>query len=528
MECTICYRVDSKLTPIDAKLVAQHRLCDRCLSDLFTKDFEQGLSSDSDDSTSNFEIKSNFNLADELHLEHESYHEYDDDVSIKSESGVLLIDKDANTLEEDVKPATISKKAIPKDKLKEKCALCDERTTNRRSLAAHMRRSHPEEKVNRCHICRLFFKGVEQFEEHIRSEHAGFSHICVVCLEGYGRGEKLEHEKSCIGRLLFECIECREQFVSKEGLMKHLDSHQILEDLKESSYQEMRALQRIHTCVLCDDHQGYEENAYWNHVHRDHDGRHLRCPDCGKTFRNRKHMVVHTGVQCKVGAKAREKAAKMQKLVQSRCQYCSKSFRNRTLLQNHVAKIHKAKPVVCDICGLSLANRNQMRYHRIKSHTEPAEKCPHCPKQFHLATDLRQHLTTHDVIGKFICEECGRVFKRKVGLELHIKSHLKDAGQPNRRMIPGTSGKYACELCDRRFKHNYVLLTHMKIHDPDRVLEKKYDCKECDRKFATSAGLYYHMKGKYVHQKMTCPVCSAVVKGKERYEDHLAVHSEQR
>lgn len=246
MKCTVCFRVDSNLTPvsysntafrirtkfrrllytsqIDAELVVQHSLCDRCLSDLFTRDFERDLSSDSDDSSSELEIKGDFKLEDEFHLEHDSHHEYDDHTSVKSESSALHIDEDATTLEE---PALISKKAIPKDKLKEKCTLCDEWATNRRSLAVHMRRCHPREKVNRCHICRLFFKGVEQFEEHIRSEHAGFSHICVVCLEGYDRGEKLEHEKICMGRLLFECFKCREQFVSNEGLMKHLDSHQV-------------------------------------------------------------------------------------------------------------------------------------------------------------------------------------------------------------------------------------------------------------------------------------------------------------
>ncbi|EAT42941.1 AAEL005584-PA [Aedes aegypti] len=529
MHCTICYETDEKLTAIEVDLTTQHHLCNRCLTDLFTAEFE----SDSEDSDINFEIKHDPTLENELHEDQELIEgdeSFDDDISIKSESLALPdgtysnsnVTQDDTSALLDEKPSVISLES-----LKVECSFCGERSVNRKTLADHMRACHPEEKVNRCLICRLFFRGVQQYEEHIRDDHGGFSQRCDICLEGYVRDEQWKHRTNCLGRLVFECVECEERFISREGFEKHVSNHQNSEDRKRSTYKERRIHEHVFTCALCEDDKTYEENIYWNHVHEIHDGHHLRCPHCAKTFRNRKHLIVHTGSRCKVSATARQKSAEINEHEPSKCDLCSKTFRNRALLKNHVAKIHKAKAAVCDLCGLSFANRAQMRYHQKKSHTEPAEKCPHCTKRFHLAADLRQHLTTHEMTGKFVCEECGRVFKRKVGLELHVKSHQRNNGQLNQRMVPGSTGRHACELCDRRFKHNYILVAHMKTHDPDRVLEKKFACKECDKKFATSAGLYCHLKGKYVHQKMTCPVCNAIIKGKERYAVHLAAHSDQ-
>ncbi|KXJ76489.1 hypothetical protein RP20_CCG009605 [Aedes albopictus] len=529
MKCTVCFGTALKLTPIEAELAAQHHLCNRCLSDLFTADLE----TDSEDSDSNFEIK------DDPTVEYESDGQYsndcdepfDDSISIKFEPVEDHIDSDGNPNGDQEEPLDVQlrvkplrkrkPRVTPLEKLKVKCSYCDELSVNRKTLAEHIRECHPDEKVHRCLICLSFFKGIQQYEEHIRDVHAGCTERCNICLEGYVRKDKWKHTNTCLGRLLFGCTACDERYVSQNGFQKHVKSH-LSNDGKKATHQETRTQEQVFTCTLCEDDKVYEENSYWNHVHVIHDGHHLRCPDCGKTFSNRKHMIIHTGSRCKVGAKARENYAKAKtEYAPSKCELCSKTYRNQRLLQTHVAKVHKVKPVVCDLCGISFANATPLRYHKIKSHTEPAEKCPQCPKRFHLAWDLRQHLATHETAGKFVCEECGRMFKRKPALELHVKSHQ------NRRSIPGTTGKHACELCDRRFKHNFLLVAHRKVHDPDRVLEKKFACKVCDKKFASYAGLYCHMKGKYVHQKRSCPVCNVVIKGKDRYAEHLVGHSGQ-
>ncbi|XP_055626428.1 zinc finger protein 585B-like isoform X2 [Toxorhynchites rutilus septentrionalis] len=407
-KCTICHRISPDLTPIAISWVPEHQLCARCLFDLLAREYGSDLSSSSDldsdcsarDSISATALDDGNGFPDlertEINIEPEILIENqlsDVDNDRTNECGIELSSKDMRR-----------GKTASRVNLKLQCTFCNEKVANRRSLARHMRKLHPEEKINRCHICHLFFKGVESLEKHIRDDHNGFAHMCTICMEGFGEGEKDEHEKSCLGRLMFTCSFCEERYTSKAVIWKHLDSHETNETDKDSSYKEMRSFQKIYCCALCDDGRGYEENPYWNHIHHKHDGRHLRCSDCGKTFRTRKHMVVHTGVQCKVGLKAREKAARLHQQIESFCQFCSKSFRNRTLLQNHVAKIHKAKPIVCDVCGLSLANRNQMRYHKTKAHTEPTEQCPHCPKIFHLITDLRQHLTTHETIVQ--CRYC--------------------------------------------------------------------------------------------------------------------------
>ncbi|XP_062564831.1 zinc finger protein 275-like isoform X2 [Armigeres subalbatus] len=534
MNCTICYESDEKLTLIEADLAEEHRLCKRCLNDLFTAELGNDPSGDSDDSKAHIVIKCDPTLENEtqedlpISIKREEEYLSEDNVSIKSEPGEFQFVSEVNSSEEDQPAANPEPKPEPLEKGKLKCSFCDERCNNRRAMAAHMDICHPEEKINRCRICLLFFKGAKQFDQHVQDEHDGFTHSCGICMEGYERGKKQEHEKMCLGRLIFECVVCNERYVSKDGLEKHLDCHQTAADRESPSEfnRELRSFEKIYTCTLCEDDKSYQENLYWNHIHEAHDGRHLQCPDCGKTFRNRKHLLVHAGLQCKVSTKALRNAAKVNKPEPSKCTECSKSFRTRTLLLSHIAKLHKVKSVVCHLCGLCLPNKYLFRYHRLKFHTEASIKCPKCPKQFHLAGDLKQHLVTHDTTGKLVCEECGRLFKRKLGLDLHMKTHQKSSGRAKRKEVPDTSGKHVCEVCDRRFKHNYLLVAHAKTHDPDRHLHKTIPCTLCDKKFETSAGLYYHMKGKYVHQRMTCSVCNVVIKGKEKYAKHLATHTE--
>ncbi|XP_055531061.1 zinc finger protein 737-like [Wyeomyia smithii] len=518
-KCTICYQGASNLTPIECG--TNHELCDRCLLDLLTRDLDSDVAdctSDIKESILETRVKKEPTELDYgSENDDDSGHHHADDFDTEFSAGPSKVELIEPEPEET--PVKVSQERLPFG-----CRYCGERAATRKRLGRHIAAKHPKEKLHRCHICIKFFKGGANFKEHLRSVHEGFTRACEFCLEGYQQGEITAHRQICKGRLLFKCTICELGFVLKESLWKHLDGHEVPDESKDISYQETRIKKKLFTCVLCDNGLAFEEKSYLKHVHHDHGGYYLKCQDCGKTFRDRSHLAVHTREHCKVGEKARKYTAEHREPAkEAECQQCSKRFPSAARLYSHITRIHKALPVVCDICGHSSLNRNRLQYHKIKAHTEPTEKCPQCPKVFHLVGDLKQHLITHETEGEFVCAECGEMFKRKLGLDVHTRSHQQNPNSGRRGKRGDGSGSFRCDSCDRSFKHNYLLVAHKETHNPER---QQFSCEECGKKFATKAGVYYHTKQKFVHQQMACTVCNVLVKGRERYAEHLLLHSQ--
>ncbi|XP_053683188.1 zinc finger protein 845-like [Sabethes cyaneus] len=515
-KCTICDQNAFKVTPIECN--TDHKLCDRCLLDLLTRKFESDTSGDENDTKS-------FNVLTSIKEEPLDEISEPENVQTVHQPEVCVLEFSPGVAKVETEETDPVKQ--PPESIKFKCSFCDEGACTRKALGVHITLFHPEEKKNQCHICKQFFKGVGSLEAHAKSVHGGFSYACDICTEGYHKEEKLIHESNCLGRLVLECAVCQEGFVLKEGLWKHLDGHELTEENKALSFRETRKKWKVFTCLLCSDDRAFDEKSYLRHIHYEHDGYHLKCKDCGKQFRKQMHLSVHIREHCKIGARARKYVADHPKLaVESQCPHCPKRYTSAAYLNGHITRIHKALPVVCDICGHTAFNKERLQYHMVKAHTEPTEQCPHCPKAFHLLADLQQHLITHDTAKKFVCAECGAVFKRKLGLDTHTRSHQK-FGKVRKRTTANETAKFRCDTCGKRFKHNYLLLSHMHIHDPNRHVDKKHSCLECGKTFTTKAGVYYHMKQKFVHQQITCTVCSLLIKGRERYLEHLRLHSQK-
>lgn len=114
------------------------------------------------------------------------------------------------------------------------------------------------------------------------------------------------------------------------------------------------------------------------------------------------------------------------------CDICSKQFRGRSELQNHIRTHTKEKPLACSHAG--------------------------CTKRYAHSSNLRAHERTHLGIKPYSChyDGCGKAFAHSVSLKEHIWMH---AGfQP-----------YVCpyEGCEKKFTQVSNFARHKKTHEKE-------------------------------------------------------------
>ncbi|XP_019556836.2 PR domain zinc finger protein 5-like [Aedes albopictus] len=415
------------------------------------------------------------------------------------------------------------------------CKYCDHKTTSKTLLRKHNDECHAEERTIRCRICFIWCNGRDLFEKHVQEEHQGNQRQCEICLEGCVELAELEeHKRNCLGRLLFKCQACQERYVKQEAAQKHVEQHQESEGTSQNVITEIRSLQKIFNCALCGDDRAYEEELYNTHVKDVHNGYHILCPDCGAKFRLHRSFVNHRSSQCQFGERSKDKVSTMYAPVITQCEHCPRSFKNRWRMEEHIRRIHKAKPAECDICGLKLASASLVKSHKRSVHTEASIQCPHCEKKFVSKYYFQSHLLCHQE-GTHLCEECGGKYKTKQILKKHIdRVHNPNKG-PRIKIEPGgeqpssaassagSTELVKCAICEKDFKGPERLRIHMKIHDPNR---KQYACEMCDATFVTRIGLRQHMANEDVHHEVTCAVCGTYFRSRDRYEEHMLRHAD--
>ena len=85
--------------------------------------------------------------------------------------------------------------------------------------------------------------------------------------------------------------------------------------------------------------------------------------------------------------------------IASRCEKCSKSFKNQALLRNHVNFVHD-KRFKCSRCDKSFGYKSALRRHVESVHLKvKVFQCEMCDKSFDAAKKLKRHFTKHIPIG---------------------------------------------------------------------------------------------------------------------------------
>ncbi|XP_041664785.1 zinc finger protein 250-like isoform X2 [Cheilinus undulatus] len=157
------------------------------------------------------------------------------------------------------------------------------------------------------------------------------------------------------------------------------------------------------------------------------------------------------------------------------CSDCSKRFRGKKHLQQHMLRHSVEKPFSCSVCGKSFNYRKEIVTH-MRVHTgEKPYSCSFCGKEFSLQENLRRHSIIHTGEKPFSCSMCCKRFSQHGHLIQHSVVHTGEK-------------PFCCTVCGKGFSLRGNLRTHSIIHTG----EKPFSCLVCGHGYTTNGSLKRH------------------------------------
>ena len=145
------------------------------------------------------------------------------------------------------------------------------------------------------------------------------------------------------------------------------------------------------------------------------------CDQCGKSFRSRYGMQVHTKI-------------KHQQKFRFTCAVCNKVFHHLWNFRGHLSRHHSALKVTCETCGKAFNYKSSLTMHKkhCKSNGSDGNNnsidsefvCDLCNNSLKTKKNLQDHSRGAHGGRQFHCSTCGKTFKWRSSLSYHTK-HVK-------------------------------------------------------------------------------------------------------
>ena len=366
-----------------------------------------------------------------------------------------------------------------------KCKYCDRVFISPEYLAAHMQ-EHPKNHLC-CDVCLTIFSKSSQLKDHLLQAHnidrptmnAESDETTNVTQNIEADTVQQSDEEK---ETNFPCGYCDESFTLETHLIKHLETHSDLKELKSYRVQD-------------------NEEEY-------------NCDKCDKVYQReldlRKHIHdVHRVVECEA----------VPKFV---CSRCKETFTAKADLVVHL-ETHRDENVfyyTCKACYKIFNSKDNFDSHQLTCIS--AHRCTRCLQIFTSKTEYTRHLSTHTHGSSHnFCVECNIIFRDKFAYERHLlkmhmekwnemlKSDISGNGQvyfktPSSAFI-GPTGKspYECEHCGEVIKRSDVV-AHLEKHSKEKV----FQCKQCDATFATAIEINKHVEKHDSGKIHACTLCN--------------------
>ncbi|CAK1551190.1 unnamed protein product [Leptosia nina] len=223
------------------------------------------------------------------------------------------------------------------------------------------------------------------------------------------------------------------------------------------------------------------------------------------------------------------------------CVFCSETFHDKELLQEHFRK-HGDKDF-----DKNARSKIKTQY-EVSTSTEKSEDselvgCDVCEEMFPTISKAitHKHKVHPDHDAKYFCPWCGKLFTMKHLYNKHIQSTHKDEGNTD---IKG----FHCDCCGIDFYNPSAMLHHNKffhrqdIDDHSLGSSKKVKlynqemvvilyCPFCGEEYNNKVNLHKHMEDDHSDENQSpedvlrCPLCEAYFYHLDAYELHLTFHS---
>lgn len=358
------------------------------------------------------------------------------------------------------------------------CDGCNEHFDTREAIDAHFAEQHADQdaesrpkisKRHKCPECPKVFRHRTALRSHCVINHGTMPHKCEICGSSFERKLKLEnhikkwHGEDSKDKVLerYKCDQCERFFVRNQDRFRH---EQVVHNIESPA--------KLPTVW-----EGRKSN--------------FPCSKCERKFPSMKTMRIHFALK------------HPDVPVRFKCTVCSKLFKHKTSLREHMMNHTGEHPFGCDQCDERFIRKKDVDRHMEEMHgsdDEDGEKkvrfpCPYCPRKLMTKTARAIHVTHNhadkEPIAKQVlsslpksmaCQYCKKVFTNRNTLKLHILNHLGK--------LP-----HQCDQCDAGFYKPADLLRHKQRYHTggsSLSLANRFKCAYCPRIFIRKSARRYH------------------------------------
>ncbi|XP_053660583.1 zinc finger protein 761-like [Anopheles marshallii] len=229
------------------------------------------------------------------------------------------------------------------------------------------------------------------------------------------------------------------------------------------------------------------------------------CEICFKTFRTRQKLTIHRNTHLR--------------LAPFKCSFegCTKAFKSRIGLDEHVARHTNSFEFSCDICQKGFQHRSYLSAHRRAHNTERNFQCALCEQTFKSKQALLDHKNRrHLGVKPFACELCDKQYTKNAQLRAHIEQHHEKRDD--------ASTRYPCQECGKHFTSKSYLNVHKRIHRNERP----FVCEICNKGYITRKDLAVHMTSHTGEKPLTCDICGKAYARRNALDCHRRTHTKER
>ncbi|XP_065900694.1 zinc finger protein 878-like isoform X2 [Dysidea avara] len=386
------------------------------------------------------------------------------------------------------------------------CAHCQKQFVEKYNFDIHLRYSQACRDANpqvfKCGKCGEIFTTLINLQQHIR-RHEQTSHQTYSSCQEVSNPSTSQTPLPGSDSEHFPSEFCCKSFTQNEVLQEHIYT------LNENHHCEGQFL-------TCDDRQSHTRDHARKKPHQ------LQCQYCSKSFRERSklscHLLIHTGEkphQCHYCQKAFPFIGSLKRHLRIHtgekpyiCKLCSKSFTTSSGLKRHVRTHSGEKPHQCQYCQKAFTDKETLKKHLRKHTGEKPYSCEHCSKSFVQFSALKIHLRTHIEHNSFKCERCSKEFKSSSGLQYHVRTHTGEK-------------PHQCQHCQKTF----IASSALRIHERRNHTGKPYQCGDCSKSFASPTRLKYHMRIHTGERPYQCQYCQKSFTINCVLTNHLKTHT---
>ncbi|XP_063705296.1 gastrula zinc finger protein XlCGF26.1-like [Culicoides brevitarsis] len=227
------------------------------------------------------------------------------------------------------------------------CEFCEKVYSDRKSLAAHIKRKHTsyEERKYQCDYCLKRFVGYEPMRQHV------LTHLS-------------EEAKEQLRTHL--CNECGMTFMHKHILQNHIKYVHLKIGL---------------VCDLCGKHfkSKFDYQLHRRNAHGEEGPAREQCPICKNWYSNEKAVREHIRY-------LHERTEKI------RCTICGEELSSKQSLRSHTKLKHQEKMHRCSYCDKALPTQIRLKEHEAMHTGVSLYTCKYCTKEFNMKSNMYKHL----------------------------------------------------------------------------------------------------------------------------------------